>query len=125
MIRITFPPPVDFQRLLLDLQGLGMRGPDIQSASGLRRGAIGAYKAGQCNPSYDKGEALIRVWCQRTGRGRDQLPRMDERTISAAKVEREERGPTDKLSGATASSAAGLLGAITRGWAFEGGGGGY
>lgn len=121
MIRITFPPPVDFRRLVLDLQGLGMRGPDIQTASGLTRGAIGNYKTRNARPSFEKGEALIRVWCQRTGRARDELPRMAEPTISAAKVEREERGPADKLAGSTATVAAGLLGAITQSWAFAGG----
>lgn len=117
MPRLTFPPPVDFQRLLLDLQGLGMTGPEIQQASGLRRGALGAYKSGQSRPSYGKGEALILVWCRRTGRSRDQVPRRDAETLSAAKVERDERRPTDKLSGSTAPNAAGLLNAITRGWA--------
>lgn len=117
MPRITFPPPVDFQRLLLDLQGLGMTGPEIQAASGIKRGALGEYKIRGCRPPYDKGEALIRVWCQRTGRAREQLPRLAERTISAAKVERDERGHPDKLAGSTAPNTAGLLNAITRGWA--------
>lgn len=67
MVRISFPPPVDFQRLLFDLQGLRMTGPEIQAASGVRRGAISADKSGACHPSFQKGEALIAVWCRRTG----------------------------------------------------------
>lgn len=119
MARLIFRPPVDFQRLLLDLQGLGMTGPQIQRASGLRRGALGAYKAGHSRPSYSKGEALIRVWCLRTGRARDQVPRRASEAVSAAKVVREDRGPADKLAGSTAG-AANLLNAITQAWAAAG-----
>lgn len=96
-----------------------MNGPEIQSASGLTRGAIGDYKTRNARPSFEKGEALIRVWCSRMGRGREQLPRMTEQTTSAAKVEREARGPLDKLAGSTAGGAANLLSAITNGWAAQ------
>lgn len=116
MVRLTFPPPVDFQRLLLDLQHLGMKGPEIQAASGIRRGALGEYKTAACRPPYDKGEALIRVWCLRTGRARDQVPRRTSETVSAAKVVRDGRGPIDALAGSTATNAAKAIAGVARLW---------
>lgn len=120
MLRLTFPPPVDFQRLLLDLQGLGLTGPQIQAASGVRRGAIGSYKSGECRPSFSKGEALIRVWCQRMGRSRDEVPRLAEQTISAAKIEREDRGPADAFAVASTDEAAASIFDVVRGWKKSG-----
>lgn len=93
-----------------------MTGPEIQAASGVRRGAIGAYKSGACHPSFQKGEALIAVWCRRTGKSRDDVPRVPAETISAAKIAREDRGPTDAFASRATAAAVRDVSNVTRAW---------
>jgi len=116
MARLAFPPPVDFVELLLDLRRAGMSGRQVCKASGLTRGAIGEYRRGRCRPAFGKGEALIELWCSRTGRTRNEVPRLVGDALSASKVARQERGTTDCFTSPGSIQASRELAAITRAW---------
>lgn len=116
MVRLTFPPPVDFQRLLLDLRQLGHSDRAIATAAGISRGAVNDYARRVAKPSYRSGEALISVWCQRTSRSRDEVPHQVAASLSASKVAREDRGPADVFSSGSTGSAAAALFSVCRAW---------
>jgi hypothetical protein len=116
MVRLTFPPPVDFAALLMDLRRTGMSGRDICAKAGLTRGAVGEYQVGRCQPTHGRSERLVALWCARMGRTRAEVPQLATATLSAAKVAREDRGPADKFAVADSAHAARDLFAITLVW---------
>jgi len=116
MVRLTFLPPVDFAKIVLDLRRTGMSGKHICASTGLTRGAIGEYCVGRSHPSHVRGEQLIALWCARTGSTRAEIPRLSDRALSAAKVAREVRGPFGKLAAANSAHAARDLFAVTQAW---------
>jgi hypothetical protein len=62
---------IDWPRLLDDLTAHGLRG--IDRATGTPRGTLLRYMAGS-HPSHWRGEKLLALWCQTTGRPRDEAP---------------------------------------------------
>lgn len=66
--------PVDFQRMIRTLCVLRMSVHEIALHANIPRTSIRDYQNGT-QPLHMNGERLIRLWCEKTGNHRDQVPR--------------------------------------------------
>lgn len=80
----THPLVVDWFRVFVDLARVGISPRQISVEIAVPRGTLLGWKQGAI-PKWDEGERLIELWCSRTQRGRDELPRT-ERFVSAARA---------------------------------------
>jgi hypothetical protein len=66
--------PVDFQRIIRQLCVMPMSVYEIALHANVARTCIRDYQNGT-QPMHLNGERLIKLWCDKTGNHRDQVPR--------------------------------------------------
>ena len=83
----------DWTEIILDLRRAGMRQHEIAKAAGKAAGeaAIRSYLAG-ATPVHWRGEILLDLWCERTGKPRDAAPTRPARPYVAAPRRKQRRG---------------------------------
>jgi hypothetical protein len=116
MLNLTFPPPVDFAALLSELRRAGVHDAEIVKITAVTRASLHSYRTELSGPSFPRGEALIALWCERTGRPREAVPRAAKKEFSPCKICREHSGPAEAFSSNDVAQAASQLQGITRAW---------
>lgn len=77
--------PVDWFRVIVDLEREGYTIGLIATVTGCGKGTVGGWKYLEHGPSHENGEMLIALWMQVTARPRSELPRQLPQ-LSAARV---------------------------------------
>jgi len=74
-------PPVDeqlwganFEAMLMELRRARWSKAAIANTLGLARSNVNAYASGKHQPLHPAGELIIALWCQQTGKPRDDVP---------------------------------------------------
>lgn len=80
------PRAVDWRQLIHELRKQhGMRISDIAIATSIARMSVYNYYTQATRPSHENGETLIQLWAWATSKTREQLPRENAPTASAAR----------------------------------------
>lgn len=82
--------PVDFQRVIRTLCVMGMTTYEIALHGNVARTCIRDYQNGT-QPMHLNGERLIKLWCDKTGNHRDQVPRTAAGAPKRPKIDSRER----------------------------------
>ncbi|MBN3500908.1 hypothetical protein [Burkholderia cenocepacia] len=67
----------DWREILFDLRRLGLMPKDVSRElfGVIPESSIRSYVEEICEPSHIRGEMLLAVWCEKTGKTREQAPR--------------------------------------------------
>jgi hypothetical protein len=67
----------DWREILFDLRRLGLMPKDVSRElfGVIPESSIRSYVEEICEPSHIRGEMLLAVWCEKTGKSREQAPR--------------------------------------------------
>lgn len=71
-------PGIAWRRIVVDLEQRGYTHASIGSVIGVSRAAVESWKNRYIEPSHQKGERIISLWCAVTGLKREDMPRNDE-----------------------------------------------
>lgn len=69
------PGGVDWWRVIVDLCRGGHTHASIATAIRVGKSTVAGWKEGSC-PRYEDGEILVGMWCDVTGNGQDDIPRL-------------------------------------------------
>jgi len=58
-------PPVDWERIVLDLRGAGLTLDDIARTVGRDKATVHGWQSRGAEPRHSDGEALLALWAQR------------------------------------------------------------
>lgn len=67
-------PGIAWRSLVMDLEQRGYTHASIGAVIGVSRAAVESWKNRYIEPSHQKGERLISLWCAVTGLKRDDVP---------------------------------------------------
>ncbi|MBU9359777.1 hypothetical protein L0Z13_11665 [Burkholderia multivorans] len=67
---------IDWREILFDLRRLGLMPKDVsrEAYGTISEAAIRSYTEEINEPSHIRGEIILAIWCEKTGKSRDQAP---------------------------------------------------
>lgn len=70
-------PCIDWFRVFADLNRVGVSTRHAAHLIGVSKATVTAYAANLTQPRWREGEAIVLLWCERTGKLREEVPTLD------------------------------------------------